>query len=226
MHLRLLVVEDDPQIAEGLALGLRRSGHGVDTIASGTDADLRLTNEDYDAVLLDLGLPGMDGLEVLRRLRKRGKQTPVLVLTARDELDDRVRGLDDGADDYLAKPCDLVEVEARIRAVSRRTWGRLGSSLTVGRLRLQVGEHTMQVDEMPLDLSPREFDLLECLMMRQGRVVTKAQLQEHLGNGTEEISEGAVEIHVHRLRKKLERADVELRTIRGFGYLLRSLRDA
>jgi DNA-binding response OmpR family regulator len=224
--LRLLVVEDDPHIAQGLTHALRRSGYSVDALGDGIAADLRLATENYDLLILDVGLPGMDGHEVLHRLRARGKQTPVLILTARDALDERVRGLDGGADDYLVKPCDLVELEARIRAVTRRSWGRSGSDLVVGGLRLLLADRCVLVGETPLELSPREFGVLECLMLRHGRVVSKAQLQEHLSERPNELSEGAIEIHVHRLRKKIESADVELRTVRGFGYLLRSLQDA
>jgi len=215
-------VEDDPQIVEGLTGALRRSGHSVDAISDGQTADLRLTTEEYDLVILDLGLPQKDGFAVLKDFRKRGKHTPVLVLTARDEPSDRVRGLDYGADDYIVKPFDLAELEARIRAVARRSWGRSGGDVTVGGLRLQLSDRTVFANERRLELSPREFGVLECLMLRQGRVVSKVQLQEHFSSGDAEMSDGAIEVHIHRVRKKIELAGVELRTIRGFGYLLRS----
>lgn len=224
--MRLLVVEDDPQIANALTLALRRAGHTVEALGDGRDADLRLATEEYDLILLDIGLPGLDGYQVLRNLRARGQQTPALLLTARDELQDRLRGLNAGADDYVIKPFEFAELEARIRAVARRALGRSGVDVELGRIQLRLSERAAFTEGTPIDLSPREFGLLECLMLRHGRVVSKSRLQEHLGDAGGELTEGAIEIHIHRLRKKLADTGVEIRTLRGFGYLLDEARAA
>jgi DNA-binding response OmpR family regulator len=218
--MRLLVVEDDPQIVAGLTMALRRAGHTVDALNDGRDADLRLATEEYDLILLDIGLPGIDGYQVLRNLRARGQHTPAMLLTARDDLQDRLRGLNAGADDYMVKPFDFAELEARIRAIARRSLGRSGADVKVGRLQLRLSERAAFADGVPIDLSPREFGLLECLMLRHGHVVGKSRLQEHLGDAGGELTEGAIEIHIHRLRKKLIATGVEIRTLRGFGYML------
>lgn len=223
--MRLLVIEDDPLILDVVCVGLERAGFVIDSVSDGHSADLRLATENYDLVILDLGLPGLDGYEVLRKLRIRGKQVPVLVLTARDELEDRVRTLEAGADDYVVKPFKLPELVARINAISRRSWGRTGGDIEVGGLRLHISDRTVSAHGRSLVLLPREFGVLECLMLRHNRLVSKAQLQAHLRDADTEPSEGAIDIYIHRLRKKIEFADVELRTVRGFGYLLRSLHD-
>lgn len=221
--MRLLLVEDDPQISEGLAHALRRSGHAVDHCVSGTEADTALSTRDFDLVILDIGLPGLDGFTVLRRLRGGGKHTPTIILTARDDLEDRVRGLDLGADDYLIKPFALAELEARIRAVTRRSLAASGTDISVGPLSLKLAERRFYLDGLPLELSPREFGVLEVLQLRHGRVVSKAQIQDHLCEWSEELTDSAIEIYIHRVRRKLERGGIEIRTVRGFGYLLQPL---
>lgn len=218
--MRILIVEDDAVIADGVTRSLRQSDYAVDCVTVGDQADHVLINHAYDLVILDLGLPRLDGFEVLRRLRHRGSKVPVLVLTARDALEDRVKGLDLGADDYLTKPFDLPELEARVRALIRRGQSGGGSVLVHGTLKLDTTGRRATIREAPLDLSARELGVLEVLMLRSGRVVNKEQLAEQLYGWDEEVGANAIEVYVHRLRKKLEAAGVTIRTIRGLGYLL------
>jgi len=217
---RILIVEDDSVLADGLSRTLRHADYAVDNASSGVEADHVLTAQAYDLVILDLGLPGLDGLEVLRRMRRRGSNVPVLVLTARDALQDRVKGLDLGADDYMIKPFDLPELEARVRALIRRGQSGGPSVLSHGTLVLDTAGRRATMGGEPLDLSARELGVLEVLMMRAGRVVNKEQLAEQLYGWDEEVGANAIEVYVHRLRRKLEPAGVSIRTIRGLGYLL------
>ncbi len=217
--MRLLVVEDDAPIAHGLQRALQHGGNAVDLSSDGRSALRAVAETDYDCVILDLGLPDIDGMQVLRQLRDEGLQTPVVILSARDDTADRVRGLDLGADDYMAKPFALDELEARIRAVARRALARRGDDLRVGELRFSQSERRAYIGERPLELLPREFSVLECLLLRQGRVVSKRHLLKHLG-GESELSENAVELYVHRVRRKIENSGCTIRTLRGFGYLL------
>jgi len=218
--MRVLIIEDDPVLADGLTRSLRHSDFAVDCAHDGEQADHVLTAQNYDLVILDLGLPKLDGFEVLRRLRHRGATVPVLVLTAHDALADRVKGLDLGADDYLTKPFDLPELEARVRALIRRGQSGGGSLLTHGALTLDTGGRRATINGAPLELSARELGVLEVLMLRSGRVVNKEQLAEQLYGWDDEVGSNAIEVYVHRLRKKLEPAGVAIRTIRGLGYLL------
>lgn len=218
--MRILIAEDDPVLADGLTRSLHQSDYAVDCVGTGDQADHVLLAQNYDLVILDLGLPKLDGFEVLRRLRHRGSKIPVLVLTARDGLDERVRGLDLGADDYLTKPFDLPELEARVRALIRRGQSGGGSMLTHGTLQLDTAGRRATLNGAPLDLSARELGVLEVLMLRSGRVVNKEQLAEQLYGWDEEVGANAIEVYVHRLRRKLEPAGVVIRTIRGLGYLL------
>jgi two-component system OmpR family response regulator len=218
--MRILLAEDDPVLADGLTRSLHQSDYAVDCVGTGDQADHVLLAQNYDLVILDLGLPKLDGFEVLRRLRHRGSKIPVLILTARDGLDERVRGLDLGADDYLTKPFDLPELEARVRALIRRGQSGGGSILTHGVLQLDTAGRRATLSGAPLDLSARELGVLEVLMHRSGRVVNKEQLAEQLYGWDEEVGANAIEVYVHRLRRKLEPAGVVIRTIRGLGYLL------
>lgn len=218
--MRILIVEDDPLLADGLTRSLTHAGYAVDPVADGGAADAVLATQAFDLVILDLGLPKLDGFEVLKRLRRRASATPVLVLTARDTLDDRVKGLDLGADDYLTKPFELPELEARVRALIRRGQSGSGSLLTHGPLALDIAGRRASLDGVPLDLSARELGVLEVLMLRSGRVVSKEQFAEQLYNFDAEVGANAIEVYVHRLRKKLEPAGISIRTIRGLGYLL------
>ncbi|MDA8384113.1 MAG: response regulator transcription factor [Betaproteobacteria bacterium] len=218
--MRILIVEDDAVLADGLTRALRQSAYAVDWVRTGIEADQVLSSAVHDVVILDLGLPKLDGFDVLRRLRERSSPVPVLILTARDSLDDRVTGLDLGADDYMTKPFDLPELEARIRALIRR--GQCGTSTTiiVGTLRYDSVGRRVLANDAPVDLSARELGVLEALMLRAGRVVSKEQLVEHLCDWGEEVGINAIEVYVHRLRKKLEKSGIHFRTIRGLGYLL------
>ena len=222
--MRILVVEDDLVLAAALTRALTQSAYAVDHVATGEDANSALASDSYDLVVLDLALPGVDGLRVLRRLRDRRSRIPVLVLSARDALEDRVAGLDEGADDYLTKPFDLPEFEARVRALLRRGQYQAGDSLTHGRLRLDLAARRVFHDDQPIELSARELGVIELLMARQGRVVTKEQLVDRLFGWGEDVSSNAIEVYVHRVRKKLEPFDIDIRTVRGMGYLLEKAR--
>jgi two-component system OmpR family response regulator len=218
--MRILIVEDDPVLTDGLSRSLRQANYAVDCATDGQQADNILTGQTYDLAILDLGLPKIDGFEVLKRLRRRGSSIPVLVLTAKDALEDRVRGLDLGADDYLTKPFELPELEARVRALIRRGQSGGAALLVNGPLTLDTGGRRASLDGSPLELSARELGVLEVLMLRSGRVVNKEQLAEQMYGWDEEVGANAIEVYVHRLRKKLEPAGVSIRTIRGLGYLL------
>jgi DNA-binding response OmpR family regulator len=218
--MRILIAEDDPVLADGLLKSLRRNDYAVDVAHDGQQADHMLAVQEYELLILDLGLPRLDGFEVLRRLRKRGRATPVLILTARDAVADRVKGLDLGADDYLTKPFDLPELEARVRALIRRGQSGGSSVLSHGPLSLDLAGRRATLDGVAIDLSARELGVLEVLMLRSGRVVNKEQLTSQLYGQDEEVGINAIEVYVHRLRKKLEPAGVVIRTIRGLGYLL------
>ncbi len=218
--MRILIVEDDPVLADGLTRSLRQSEFAVDCVNDGAQADHVLVSQNYDLVILDLGLPKIEGFDVLRRLRQRGSSVPVLVLTARDALEDRVKGLDCGADDYLTKPFDLPELEARVRALIRRGQSGGSSLLSCGALTLDTSGRRAMLNGEPIELSARELGVLEVLMMRNGRVVNKEQLAERLYGWDEEVGANAIEVYIHRLRKKVEPGGVSIRTIRGLGYLL------
>lgn len=218
--MRVFVVEDDPIIADGLIRILRTAGHVVTHEDNGRRADHVLTVQQFDLVILDLGLPDMEGTEILRRLRHRGEKVPVLVLTARDRVEDRVQGLDYGADDYLAKPFDLLELEARIRALLRRGQSASGALLQIGDLALDTVGRRATLNGEVVELSAREISVLEILMLRAGRVVSKELLSEQMSELGEEMSINAIEVYVHRLRKKIETGNVQVRTLRGLGYLL------
>lgn len=217
--MRILLVEDDKVLADALSRALVQSAYAVDIAATGEEADRALALGIYDLVILDIGLPGLSGLEVLRRLRARKVTTPVLMLTALDALEDRVRGLDLGADDYLAKPFDLVELEARVRALLRRSTNST-PWLEHGEVRLDTVGRRVYHGRQPLELSPRELAVLELLLMRAGRVVSKEQMVNHLYGWGDEVGDNAIEVYVYRLRKKLEPLGCEIRTVRGMGYLM------
>ncbi|MDM0000283.1 response regulator transcription factor [Variovorax sp. J22P240] len=219
--MRILLVEDDRVLADALSRALVQSAHAVDVVTTGEEADHALALGKYDLAVLDIGLPGLSGLDVLKRLRGRKSTMPVLMLTAFDTLADRVRGLDLGADDYLAKPFDLPELEARVRALLRRST-QSTPDLEHGSLRFDTVGRRVFHDKRPLDLSPRELALLELLLMRAGRVVSKEQMVNHLYGWGDEVGDNAIEVNVYRLRKKLEPLGCEIRTVRGMGYLIDS----
>lgn len=214
--MRILLVEDDIMIGESLNQALAQNGHAVDWLRDGTSADTALRAQAFDMVLLDLGLPGREGLEVLRQLRVRGDALPVIILTARESLSDRVSGLDAGADDYLTKPFELEELEARIRALERRHFGFHKPLLQCGELTLNPVTHEVRFHGEVVALSAREYQILHLLVRRPGAIVSRADLEEQLYNWQTEIESNAVEVHIHRLRQKLDSRII--RTVRGLGY--------
>jgi len=215
---RILVVEDDSLLGDALRIGLRREGFAVDWVQDGAKAWAALASQPFAAVVLDLGIPGISGLELLRRLRERKNAVPVLILTARDAIPDRIAGLDSGADDYLAKPVDLGELAARLRALCRRSGGRAEAVLRVGALALDPAAHEVAFRGRAVELSAREFALLHELARSAGRVLSRDQLAERLYGFHEELESNAIEVHVHHLRRKL--APEAIVTVRGVGYLL------
>lgn len=222
--MRVLLIEDDAILADGLMRSLKQADYAVDWSSDGGEARAILRTYDYDLVILDLTLPHMDGLEILRDLRAQRKRTPVLITTARSEVDDRIRGLDLGADDYLTKPFELREFDARVRALIRRSQGSGLQRLSCGGLTLDLTARRAFIGtdslELPLELPRREFHILEVLMTRQGRILNKEQIIDHISEFDEELSLSAVEIYISRLRKKLEPAGVSIRVVRGIGYIL------
>ena len=224
--MRILLAEDDHVLADGLTRSLRQSGYATDCVSNGLEADSALTAQDFDLLILDLGLPKLSGLEVLQRLRARDSRLPVLILTAGDSIEQRVKGLDLGADDFMAKPFALSELEARVRALTRRGAGGGPTVIKHGPLSYdQVGRIAYMNDHM-LELSARELGLLEVLLQRCGRLVSKEQLVDHLCQWSEEVSNNAIEVYVHRLRKKIEVSGIRIATVRGLGYCLEKFSDA
>lgn len=214
--MRLLLVEDDPMIGASVQRGLRQDGHTVDWVRDGAAADLAVAAGVHELILLDLGLPGKSGLEWLAQWRARGVTLPVLILTARDAVADRVRGLDAGADDYLVKPFSLEELAARLRALGRRQGGRAAPRLELGPLSLDPATHEVSKDGQPVELSAREFALLHALMENPGVPLSRAQLEERLYGWGAEVASNAVEVHIHALRRKL--GAEWIKNVRGVGY--------
>ena len=222
--MRILIAEDDQVLADGLMRSLRGTGAAVDHVANGSEAEAALlANSEFDLLILDLGLPKMHGLEVLRRLRGRGQTLPVLILTAADGVDERVKGLDLGADDYMAKPFALTELEARVRALTRRGMGAASNVIRHGPLEYDQTGRVAHIDGKLIDLSARELGLLEVLLQRSGRLVSKEQLVERLCEWGEEVSHNAIEVYIHRLRKKIEQGPIRIATVRGLGYCLEKI---
>ena len=218
--MRILLAEDDSVLADGVSRSLRAGGYAVDVVHSGMEADSALGTQSFDLLILDLGLPRMSGLEVLRRLRARNSHLPVLILTAADSVEQRVKGLDLGADDYMAKPFALTELEARVRALTRRGAGGGPTVMKHGALTYDQVGRVAFVNEQMVELSAREVGLLEILLQRSGRLVSKEQLVDHLCEWGEEVSNNAIEVYVHRLRRKLESSGIRIATVRGLGYCL------
>jgi two-component system OmpR family response regulator len=221
--MRILIAEDDQVLADGLLRALRASGYAVDRVATGSEADTALATHDFDLVILDLGLPRMHGLEVLKKLRARGATMPVLILTAADSVEQRVQGLDYGADDYMAKPFSLQELEARVRALTRRGLGTASAIIKHGPLSFDATGRVAYINDQMVELSAREISLLEVLLQRTGRLVSKDQLVEQLCEWGEEVSNNAIEVYIHRLRKKIEQGPIRIATVRGLGYCLEKI---
>jgi two-component system, OmpR family, response regulator QseB len=216
--MRVLVVEDDRMIAKGLHTALRQDGYAVDGVSDGRSASEALRSSKFDVVLLDLGLPERDGLEVLRDLRRRGDATPVIIVTARDDIENRIEGLDAGADDYIVKPFDLDEVAARMRSVLRRAAGRGDPCIRHGGISLNPVTHSVERDGEPVVLSAHEFAVLEALLQRPGAVLSRAQIEDRLYGWGDSVESNAIEVYVHGLRRKL--GSDAIRTLRGVGYFV------
>jgi DNA-binding response OmpR family regulator len=215
--MRLLLVEDDRLLGDGLKAGLTQAGYAVDWLRDGEAAVAALSTESFAAIVLDLGLPKRDGLSVLQWLRGRRDATPVLILTARDQLQDKVRGLDLGADDYVLKPFDLDEIAARLRALVRRSHGRTQPVLSLGEIELDPAARTVARAGQAVELTAREFDLLHLLLENAGRVLSRRTLEEQLYTWNEAVDSNALEVHIHHLRRKL--GSELIRTVRGVGYI-------
>ncbi|MCM3562668.1 MAG: response regulator [Hydrogenophaga sp.] len=218
--MRLLLVEDDVLVASGIKLGLTDAGYTVDWVGSAERAEAVLDRDSFDAAILDIGLPGVDGLELTRRVRSRGLAMPVLILTARDALSDRVQGLDLGADDYMVKPFELPELLARLRALLRRSQAATTAVLSIGALEMDTAQRRATLAGQPLELGPREWTVLEYMLLQAPKPAAKDKLLAALTGWDKEITPNAIEVYVSRLRGKLEPAGLRLRAIRGFGYRL------
>ena len=222
--MRILIAEDDHVLADGLMRSLRAAGAAVDHVSTGSEAEAALlTSQEFDLLILDLGLPRLHGLDVLKNLRARGSNLPVLILTAADSVEERVKGLDYGADDYMAKPFSLQELEARVRALVRRGMGAASTVIRHGPLSYDQTGRVATIDGKMIDLSARELGLLEVLLQRSGRLVSKDQLVERLCEWGEEVSNNAIEVYIHRLRKKIEGGPIRIATVRGLGYCLEKI---
>lgn len=218
--MRALLVEDDQILADGLSGSLSDWGFSVTLAMTGRYANAALHTQAYDLVILDLGLPDCDGKDILKQLRARKSTVPVLILTARGGLNDRVSGLESGADDYLAKPFELRELEARVRALIRRSYGGFNHEIVVGRLVLDTLGQQLKVDDKPIFMPAREYGVLQALILQVGRVVSKDMIVQRLTVGGDELADNAIEVYIHRLRRRLEPFGVRIRTVRGLGYLL------
>ncbi len=216
--MRILIVEDDHLLGEGIQTGLKQEGYAVDWVEDGEAADTALMTNNYELMVLDLGLPKKPGLEVLKDLRAKGNDMPVIILTAMDTVEDRVTGLDSGADDYLTKPFDLGELGARIRALLRRRGGRSNPVIEHNNIKLDPASHSVSKDDEPVDISPREYTILQLLLENRGKVMSRSRLEEGLYAWNNEVESNTVEVHIHHLRKKL--GSELIRTIRGVGYII------
>ena len=218
--MKILLIEDDAVLSDGLTHVLQGSGYNVSSTASGRYALQLMQAQGFDLIVLDLGLPDMDGLEVLRNMRSKKVDLPILVLTARDGVTDRIEGINQGADDYLTKPFDLGELEARIHALIRRCYGGFSHQIEAGQLMLDTQTHQIFADNKELSLSARETELLEILILQAGKVVSKDRISQRLASDGEALADNAIEVYIHRLRKHLEPYQTVIRTVRGLGYLL------
>ena len=218
--MRLLIIEDDTELRSALHTLLSQRGYAVESLENGREGLNALLTQEYDLAIVDLTLPELDGIALIRALRKQQRGVPILIITARDAVDDRVAGLDAGADDYLVKPFEMQELEARARALVRRSRADRAQAIHVGPLELTMGQPRILLSGVPVDLTAREFALLELLAVRAGRVVNKDLIANRLARAGEALSDTAIEVAIHRLRRRLEPYSLHVRTVRGFGYLL------
>ena len=218
--MNILLVEDDAVLADGLFHTLSNSGYTVTSVTTGAYAEHLLLAQDFDLIVLDLGLPDMDGLDLLRKLRLRKVPKPILILTARDGINDRIKGIEQGADDYMTKPFELKELEARIHALIRRCYGGFQNDIVIGRLSLNTRDNQILIDGEPMQLSPREYAVLELLLIQAGKVVCKDRLAQRLSSEGDSLADNAIEVYIHRVRKRIEPYGMVIRTLRGLGYML------
>ena len=223
--MNILLIEDDEVLADGLTHTLANSGYCVTTATTGAYAEHLLQAQGFDLIVLDLGLPDMDGLQLLRKLRSQKLSLPIMILTARDDMNDRIEGISQGADDYMIKPFELRELEARLHALVRRCYGGFSNIIEVGNLQLDTISHQILAKDELLTLSARESAVLEILMMQKGKVISKDKIAQHLSLHGDALADNAIEVYIHRIRKHIEPYDVGIRTLRGLGYLLENKRD-
>lgn len=218
--MNILLIEDDSVLSDGLSHTLEKSGYTVTAATSGRYAEQLLQAQDFDLIVLDLGLPDMDGLELLRKFRNKKVSLPIMILTARESINDRIDGIQQGADDYMTKPFELRELEARIHALIRRCYGGFSNTIVIGRLALNTENHQVTADGQLLTLSARESAVLEILLLQAGKVVCKDRIAQRLSADGDSLADNAIEVYVHRIRKRIEPYEVVIRTVRGLGYLL------
>jgi two-component system OmpR family response regulator len=223
--MNILLIEDDAVLADGLIHTLGKSGYLVSCAITSAHAEQLLQAQDFDLIVLDLGLPDMDGLDLLRRFRRRKMPLPIFILTARDDMKDRIQGIEQGADDYLAKPFELRELEARVHALMRRCYGGFNNNIVIGQLTLDMHNHQVLADGQPLILSRREYGLLEIFLLQAGKVVCKDRIAQRLAIDGDALTDNAIEIYIHRIRKRMEPYNAVIRTVRGLGYLLEKAGD-
>jgi two-component system OmpR family response regulator len=221
--MKILLIEDDAVLVDGLKHTLSNTGYQVTSAMTGAAAKQLLADHDFDLVVLDLGLPDADGLHLLHDIRQQKLPVPVLILTARDSPKDKIQGMENGADDYLTKPFELKELEARIHALFRRCYGGFQCDIVVGRLALNTQDHQILFNGLPLHLLPREYAVMELLLLEAGKVVSKSRLAQRLSAKTGELPDNAVEVYIHRVRKRLDNCGITIKTIRGLGYLLEAI---
>jgi two-component system, OmpR family, response regulator len=218
--MNILLIEDDAVLADGLLHTLSKTGYSVTNATTGAYAEHLLLAQDFDLIVLDLGLPDIDGLSLLRKFRQRKNPIPILILTARDGINDRIQGIEQGADDYMTKPFELRELEARIHALIRRCYGGFRQDIVIGRLKLNTHDHQIMADDQLMMLSPREYGVLEILLLQAGKVVCKDRLAQRLSTEGDGLADNAIEVYIHRVRKRIEPYGAVIRTLRGLGYLL------
>ena len=223
--MNILLIEDDEILTDGLTHTLAKSGYRVTSATTGAYAEHLLKAQGFDLIILDLGLPDMDGLQLLRRLRSQKLSLPIMILTARDDINDRIEGISQGADDYITKPFELRELEARLHALVRRCYGSFSNIIEVGSLQLDTSNHQVLAKGELLPLSARESAVLEVLMMQKGKVISKDKIAKHLSLHGDALADNAIEVYIHRIRKRIEQYNVSIRTFRGLGYLLENKLD-